>query len=468
MVTSSPRRILLWSGLGILVLLRLLVAADVPLVPDETYYWLWSRHLQGGYLDHPFMVAFLIRLGTFLWGDTAFGVRFGGLVGFGLVNILLFLAARQFFPVRGNVGWRAVLLLNATLMAGIGLVPATPDVPLSVFLSLTVWALSHAIRNREPDGQWPREVWGWWGLTGVGLGLALDSKYTASFWAIGLAGFVLFSRRQLWKTPGPWLGGGCALLTVTPTLVWNGSHGWAGLLKQGGRTFQWRPERAGQFLGELLAGQLAMLTPWVAVLCCVALWSSRRETSIFLWLSVPAMLVFLWHVTGDRVQANWVWVLYPVLILAGAGYAGRLRGAVLTGGVCTVLVYGQCLTGFLPLPAHLNPVIRLSAGWRDMAHSLVLRAHEAGASALATDDYALASALAFQKPEGIMIVGRDKRWGYVQGLPQQTVKTVLHVEDAHYGPVPAGEMSLWRYDKGQPVRAYRLEVQHDLTGWQIR
>lgn len=466
-MVPSHKRLLLWGGLALLCLLRLVVAAQVPLVPDEAYYWLWSRHIQGGYLDHPFMVAFLIRLGTFLWGDTAFGVRFGGLVGFGLATLFLFLAAKQFFPQRGNAGLRAILLLNATLMAGIGLIPATPDVPLFVFLSLTMWALSHAIRDRGLGGPWSREVWGWWGLAGTGLGLALDSKYTAILWAVGLAGFVLFSQRKFWKAPGPWIGGGCAFLALIPTLVWNGRHGWAGFLKQGGRATQWHPGRSGQFLGELLAGQLAMLTPWVAVLCCVGLWRSRRENGVFLWLSVPAMLVFLWHVTGDRVQANWVWVLYPLLILTGAGYGGRLKGAVLTGGACTLLVYAQCLTGILPLPAHLNPIARLSAGWSDLAHELVLKAHEAGATALVTDDYALASALAFQKSEGVMIMGRDERWSYIQGLQHPAVKTVLYVEDAHYGPVPAGVMSSWRHDGAHPVRAYRLEVRHDLSGWRI-
>ena len=39
-----------------LTALRLVVAALVPLSPDEAYYWMWSRHLAGGYFDHPPMV----------------------------------------------------------------------------------------------------------------------------------------------------------------------------------------------------------------------------------------------------------------------------------------------------------------------------------------------------------------------------------------------------------------------------
>ena len=64
-----------------LVAVRLVAAALTPLTFDEAYYWMWSKHLAGGYYDHPPMVALVIRLGTMIAGDTELGVR--------LVSILL-------------------------------------------------------------------------------------------------------------------------------------------------------------------------------------------------------------------------------------------------------------------------------------------------------------------------------------------------------------------------------------------
>ena len=58
-----------------MVALRCLVARHVDLETDEAYYWLWSRHLAISYYDHPPLIAYLIRLGTALFGDTVFGVR---------------------------------------------------------------------------------------------------------------------------------------------------------------------------------------------------------------------------------------------------------------------------------------------------------------------------------------------------------------------------------------------------------
>ena len=86
-----------------LVGLRLLLAALTPLTFDEAYYWTWSKHLAGGYYDHPPMVAIVIRLGTMLAGDTEFGVR--------LVSILLAL------PMSFAVYRTTVLLFDSTKAA---------------------------------------------------------------------------------------------------------------------------------------------------------------------------------------------------------------------------------------------------------------------------------------------------------------------------------------------------------------
>ncbi|HEY0422416.1 MAG TPA: hypothetical protein VGC82_03740, partial [Rhodopila sp.] len=45
------------AAIAVVTLIRLVMAAIVPLAPDEAYYWIWSRALAPGYLDHPPMVA---------------------------------------------------------------------------------------------------------------------------------------------------------------------------------------------------------------------------------------------------------------------------------------------------------------------------------------------------------------------------------------------------------------------------
>src|SRR4030095_4111261 len=87
-MNPNEARVALNTGLAILglVALRLIAAAFTPITFDEAYYWMWSKHLAGGYYDHPPMVAVVIRLGTLIAGDTELGVR--------LVSILLGLPMR--------------------------------------------------------------------------------------------------------------------------------------------------------------------------------------------------------------------------------------------------------------------------------------------------------------------------------------------------------------------------------------
>src|SRR6266568_9355989 len=89
-----------------LVVLRLLAAAWTPLTFDEAYYWMWSKHLAFGYYDHPPMVAFVIRAGTLIAGDTELGVR--------LVSILLAL------PMSYAIYRSAAILFGGARVAATG------------------------------------------------------------------------------------------------------------------------------------------------------------------------------------------------------------------------------------------------------------------------------------------------------------------------------------------------------------
>ena len=127
-----------------LVALRLVAAAFTPITFDEAYYWMWSKSLAGGYYDHPPMVAYVIRAGTMIAGDTELGVR--------LVSILLALpmsfaiwrsAAILFGGLQ--VAASATILLNVTLMAAVGTLIVTPDAPLLVASSFVLFFLAKVL-----------------------------------------------------------------------------------------------------------------------------------------------------------------------------------------------------------------------------------------------------------------------------------------------------------------------------------
>src|SRR5258708_6617766 len=151
------------AGLAALTFVRLWVAAVTPLAPDEAYYWVWSRALAAGYLDHPPMVAFWIRAGTELAGSNALGVRLFGPLSAALGSWFLYDGAERLFPGRG-AGLTAAALLNATLVLGVGAVIMTPDTPSLLFWTATLWAGGRLASGGSPA---------WWLSAGVFTGLAL-------------------------------------------------------------------------------------------------------------------------------------------------------------------------------------------------------------------------------------------------------------------------------------------------------
>lgn len=459
--------------LAVVTLIRLAVAATAPLAPDETYYWAWSHALASGYLDHPPMVALWIRAGTMLAGQTALGVRLlGPLAGF-VASWMLFDAGRVLFPGT-KAGIAAVLLLNGTLLLGVGTVIMTPDSPLLFFWTATLWAMARIAAGGKGV---------WWLAAGVFGGLALDSKYTALLlWVgVGLWALLVPVGRSWLRRWQPWTACAIGFLLFAPVLAWNAAHGWVGFVKQGGRVEDWRPARAAGFLAELIGGQIGLATPLVWALCMAGLvvavrraWRSRDPGwSLLAALSLPPVLVFVQHAFGDRVQGNWPAIIYPALAVAAGGLPPNRRwwiGASALGFAITALAYVQATTGLLPLPPRLDPIAMRLAGWDDLAAQVRMFQDSTGATYVAADGYALASELAWWLPADARVGGADGRWKLTT-LPAAPIagKAGLLVRDARRtdppdpamwtsaervgtatrGAIPGGDFAVYRVTSGR-------------------
>ena len=424
-----------YAALAVLTAIRLAVAAAAPLSPDEAYYWVWSRALAPGFLDHPPMVALWVRAGTALAGETAFGIRLLAPLAAAAGSLLLAEAGDTLFPARRPGLWAAILL-NATLMFGAGAVTMTPDTPLLFFWAVALWALARLAAAESPA---------WWLVTGAAAGLALDSKYTAGLLGLGTAFWLLTPRmRPALRTPWPWAGGGLALLLVTPVLQWNAAHDWASFAKQGGRAADFAPTF--RYLGELLAGQLGLATPLIGVLMAAGALAALRHwrgpaAALLAALIVPGAALFLEHAIGDRVQANWVAILYPAAALAAAAYAPRWRRPAATlGFAVTALVYLQAALAPLSLPRAFDPTLRL-AGFDTLATEAGQAALQNHAAFLASEEYGLAALLAFHGPANtpdLPVVAAESRWRLFD-LPAAVPATGVLLLSARrpQGPNPA-------------------------------
>jgi 4-amino-4-deoxy-L-arabinose transferase-like glycosyltransferase len=400
-------------GLAILTLVRLIVAAVTPLAPDEAYYWVWSHALAPGYLDHPPMVALWIRVGTALAGENTLGLRFLGPLSAAVGSLLLYDAAGRLFPGRHS-GLSAAVLLNATLALNAGAVIMTPDTPLLLFWTATLWAAAHIATGGFAA---------WWLVAGVFAGLALDSKYTAVFLPVGLGLYVLLASPGWVRRRELWIGGVIALLLFSPVAIWNARNDWAGFMRQGGRVFDWRPERAIGFVSELFVGQIGLATPLVFVLFVAGMVTAVRMTArardpawtLLAALSVPPVLVFLQHALGDRVQGNWPVILYPAAAIAASGLIAppwrRMTGpACWLGFTIAAVVYAHVVTGWPSVLGWRDPVARQLFGWDGLAAGAEAARQAAGATFVSAEPYGLAAELAWTLPPETEVAGVGSHW----------------------------------------------------------
>ncbi len=418
--TPAKVAILGLAALGALTVLRLVLAAHLELHFDEAYYWYWSRNLQLSYFDHPPAVAWFIRAGTAIFGNTELGVRLFGQLSVMASTCLLFDAARRISSRHSAL--LAIGATQVTLLLSVGSIVMTPDTPLLLFATITLWALVRF--TLAPDGSW-------WLIAGLAGGATLLSKYSAGLLALAVALWVLTPRMRHWLSrPWPWLALSVSVACFLPVVVWNAEHGWASFAKQGGRLWRWevlRPELSFEYLGA----QMGVITPGLFVLLLVAIWGIARrawrwrtqlDTLLALWFLVPAVF-FLTVSPMVRIQANWLAPAWPAAFLALAvlierhGATPRLRislfWSLLTGAVLVALVW---LYASMPFDANfkLDPLAHLN-GQRTFAVKVAEFARSKGSSQIIVPDYATASMLRFYAPPDIWvthIAGRPRYAGF--------------------------------------------------------
>jgi 4-amino-4-deoxy-L-arabinose transferase-like glycosyltransferase len=436
--------------------LRLVVAGVVPLTPDENYYFLWAQHLQPGYFDHPPMVALWIKAGTMLCGNTALGVRLFGPVTAALGSVLLWDAAEQLAPGRGLI---AALLMNATVMIGGGAILLTPDTPVLFF-----WIAGLACCARLISSGNPR----WWLVIGLVAGAMLLSKYTAALFIAAVFFWMLTDKeRRCWLvTPWPWAAMVLALALFGPNIAWNATHGWVSYLKQGGREAMYNPGRAGQFFIELVVGQALICTPVIFGLVVAGLWRLRgNETPgarLLFWLTLVPGVVMLEHVLSDRVQSNWVAIIYPGACIAAAMLPMEtlrrwVKPGVILGFLQTGALYAQAVAAPVPLPVRVDTVGAQLAGWHDFAEA-AMAGHP---TFITTDDYATMAVLAVDGPPGVTVAGfYDKwqpRWGYFD-YPRDVAPGTVGVMVTRHAETPCPQLlgTITRHRGNEVFDTYRL------------
>lgn len=315
-----------WFFLTSLTFFRLIYIFFIPVTPQEAYYWYYSQYPAWSYFDHPPMAAYSIWVGTQLFGNSIFGVKFVGLFWSALTNILIFYTTRKMI-VYNQSGFEnkataslpliAVLLYNLTTFAHIYAVSTMPDTPLLFFWMLVLFTVQEALQTQKKS---------WWFAAGAALGFGLMSKYTMIAIVPSVFLYLLIEkehRAQLLK-PWPYLAILIAAVIFSPVIFWNQQHEWASFIFQfGERAEAMKPIRF-KYFGQLVGSQMFILTPFVFVLFLVVTWkiiSQWKSKTKFHFFFLSAMIItggFILISLRSLVKMNWLLPGYLGLIMISA------------------------------------------------------------------------------------------------------------------------------------------------------
>lgn len=295
----------------VLTVLRGIFADTIELRVDEAYYWAWSKENAISFLDHPPLIAWFVRAGTALFGDSNFGVRAPALLAMLITQVLL-----ADIVWRVVCDWRyviaAVLMMEAAPDYGLKMANIAPDIALLPCEFLMIWSL---VRLAQSDDQ------RWWLPAGLFGGLALMAKYGAVLFIPAILAFVLvpdWRRRQL-ASPWFWIATALALAVFSPVLIWNAGHDWVSFKFQLDRQPQisgWTARFLADFLGQqfVLVGFLLLPIALIGTVM-LAIRGYRRRDPVSILLSTAVIFplaVFVVHGLSARVGDSWPLFIWPI------------------------------------------------------------------------------------------------------------------------------------------------------------
>jgi 4-amino-4-deoxy-L-arabinose transferase-like glycosyltransferase len=464
-----------------LVAARIWVAGHMDFETDEAYYWLWSRHLAISYFDHPPVVAYLVRLGTAVFGDTILGVRSMAIVAMIVATALLYALTVILFGER-RLGLLAALWFSTMPLTTFFSIIIYPDVPQMLFWVLSCVGLALV---------WQSGRGAWWYLVGAAMGLLLLSKYTGVFLLFGVVAWlaVAAEMRSWLRRREPYVAALIALILFSPVMLWNAREGWASFIKQFGRAVETSPDGGLANMAGFVGVQAAFVSPLIFAFCiagvAAAAWRGwRRQEANWLLLalsSAPMLLYFAGHALSAEVLAQWPSAAYPTAVVAAvaafAAPANRtIRRALLRYSFGAAPWLGLALTLFMCAQMTLRPVSTVAArdplsrfaGWAELAADARAAADAQHAGYIATSDYATNATLAFYLRDiPVFQTSEAIRYVFLPPLDQSLLArtTGIYVAESplddlerlrqHFDSVEL-IATIWRARDGDPIEPYRV------------
>jgi len=395
----------LFKLLFILVIMALQVALlfRLQLFGDEAFYWLESQNLALSYAELPGWNAWMIRLGTQLFGHNYFAVRSLGYFAFLSLFAAIYLLHKITKPKPVAFIDSAALLMSMPLVVLI-VTMALADVWLLFFV---VWLSYFLIRSVQSQQFWD------WFFVGILVALSLNVHVRMWMWLFVAGAVFLYcfhSHKQVVKK-ALLIALPLGLLGLVPVLLFNDSNDYALFQFQFGRRHPWQFQMSN--LGFFLS-QFIVITPLVLLLWWKAVLSFRNERTnnpVLAWLLLTSLVHFLMYVLmslfadGLRTSVHWLLISYvPVFMVLNGQLNKKLRKWSIATGLVVSLLFLIVLN--LNKGENSNLQARLldnSLGWKSLAEAVKRVKQQQNLDFIVADYFMTAAELSFELKQEVPI-----------------------------------------------------------------
>ncbi len=289
--------------IGLWIIANLLQSLFMELAHDEAYYWMYSKHLDFGYFDHPPMVALLIKLGYALFSNEL-GVRFFFvLMGGGTLFFVYKCLPKNYINIPFfYVTVFSILIVSANFAGFI----ATPDIPLVFFSALFIFYYKKYLDKDSIKTAL---------ILGVLAAAMIYSKYHAGL----LIMVLVFANLSFFKRRSFYIIMGVFLLLIFPHLYWQWEHGLPTfsyhLIERASSTYNFS-----YYTLNYLYSQLLVSGPLTGIFILYFAFTAQAKDTFR--KSLKAVMIFFFAffflmTFRGHVQAQWLVIAYiPIIVLS--------------------------------------------------------------------------------------------------------------------------------------------------------
>ncbi len=449
---------ILFAVLIILFIVRLILITKIDLIPEETYYWQWSRHLSLSYYDMSPMIAYTIALTT-LFGklNSQFFVRLAAPIISLLLSLYVYLALKK-ITNNNLLSLLWAVLLNVIPILNVGSILIVYGNLQMLFFSLTILFLIYLILTKKDF---------YWYLIGVSTGLAMLSKYTAVFIYPIIFLFLILSKnyRKYFFRKEPYLAFLISIAIFSPVIIWNYMNDFVSfrhLMTLSGHFVTFSAFLLNLFL--FIISQAGIISPFIFIIMLISIFIGfylglKENNDIYLALSASSLVPFLYFIyqsAKTTVQPNWpVFLYFPAFLLSFILIlrlnlhlkSQKLKNIIkylyalsfITGLVFSLIIFMEPYYPLINIEISKNP-LRDVLGWKKLGYYVdrELASHKKDNLLIAARRFQVASELAYYvkgRPQtySFNYFIRDNEYAFWNNFKDKKGRNFLYIIDTKYG-----------------------------------